>query len=127
MSLPLAAMARTVLSVPFAGPVPRLCQLVPSHLAIWFAVTPPMEVKSPPTYTSLPTTNTAKIRAFGPTANLLSQWKSPIGVTVLVGVLVRVAVGGVPVLVAVDVGHTGCVNVSLSPVLREAVRHEKLV
>src|SRR5436190_14010508 len=114
----------TVLSVPFAGPVPTLCQLVPSHLAMWFAATPPMELKSPPTYTSLPTTNTAKIRAFGPTTNLLSQWKSPIGVTVLVAVMLRVAVGGVPVLVAVDVGHTGCVNVSLSPVLREAVRQE---
>ena len=43
--LPLTASAYTVLP----APLPNADHVVPSHFAMWFALTPPAVVKSPPT------------------------------------------------------------------------------
>src|SRR6476661_6071038 len=54
-SVPAMAMACTaVLNMPSDTPLPRLCQALPSHLAMHEAGTPPAPAKEPPTYTSVP-------------------------------------------------------------------------
>ena len=42
-------------------PVPSAAQVLPFHLAIWLALTPPAVVKSPPAYRSLPETASERL------------------------------------------------------------------
>src|SRR5438874_174092 len=59
-------------------PLPRADQLLPSHLAMRLADTPPAVSKSPPTYTSLPLIAIALTWSFTPSVlNLSSQFSSP--------------------------------------------------